>query len=55
VLFEILRAFGWIEFDLHHLLWQQNVLKSMCGLWCKRQDLARYDVGRAPEGWAWAG
>src|SRR3984885_12117675 len=23
-------------------------------LWCKRQDLARYDVGRAAEGRAWA-
>jgi hypothetical protein len=23
-------------------------------LWCKRQDLARYDVGRAAGGWAWA-
>jgi hypothetical protein len=34
VLFDILRAFGWIEFDLHHLLWQQNMLKSMCGRRC---------------------
>ena len=24
--------------------------RSVTGLWCKRQDLARYDVGRAAGG-----